>query len=60
MASVDLADLNNNGVMDLVVGLNTHPGPVGVGSRRCLITAYPLDLSRTDPNTAPDMHDFEN
>ncbi len=60
VASVDLADLNNNGVMDLVVGLNTHPGPVGVGSRRCLITAYPLDLSRTDPNTAPDMHDFEN
>ena len=59
VVDIDLADVNNDGVLDLVVGLNTHPGTLGVGSRRCVITAYPLDLNMTNPNAAPDMSDFE-
>lgn len=59
VVDVDIADINNDGVQDLVVGLNTHPGMVGVGSRQCLITAYPLDLNLADPGTAPDTSEFE-
>ena len=58
VASVDLADANNDGVLDLVVGLNTSPD-LGVGSRQCMITAYPLDISQTNPNVPADLSDFE-
>lgn len=58
VAAVDLADATNNGVLDLVVGLNTSPD-LGIGSRQCMITAYPLDVSATDPNAPADMSDFE-
>ncbi len=60
VVNLDLGDLNNDGVLDLVVGVNTHPGALGVGSRNSLITAYPLDLTQVNPYTAPDMSDFEN
>ncbi len=56
----DLGDLNNDGIIDLIVGLNTHPGAMGVGSRKGVIMAYPLDLSQSNPNTAPDISDFES
>lgn len=59
VVDMDMADINNDGIMDLVVGLNTHPGVVGVAQRRCMITAYPLDTSLTNPNTPPDNSDFE-
>lgn len=58
VAAVDLADVTNNGTLDLVVGLNTSPD-LGVGSRQCMITAYPLDVSATNPNVPADMSDFE-
>ena len=58
VAAVDLADVNNDGVLDLVVGLNTSPD-LGIGSRQCMVTAYPLDLSATNPRTPADMSDFE-
>ncbi len=58
VAAVDLADFNNDGVLDLVVGLNTSPD-LGVGSRQCIVTAYPLDVSQMDPNTPADLSDFE-
>lgn len=58
VAAVDLADVNNDGVLDLVVGLNTSP-ELGIGGRQCMITAYPLDVSAMDPNTPADMSDFE-
>ena len=58
VAAVDLADATNNGVVDLVVGLNTSPD-LGIGSRQCMVTAYPLDVSATDPNAPADMSDFE-
>ncbi len=58
VSAIDLADVDNNGVLDLVVGLNTSP-ELGFGSRQCMITAYPLDISAMDPNTPADMSDFE-
>lgn len=58
VAEVDLGDVNNDGVLDLVVGINTSP-ELGIGSRQSMITAYPLDVSQADPNTPADMSDFE-
>lgn len=58
VAEVDLADVNNNGVLDLVVGLNTSPD-LGIGSRQSMIVAYPLDVSATNPDVPADMSDFE-
>ncbi|MDO5536296.1 MAG: VCBS repeat-containing protein [Desulfovibrionaceae bacterium] len=58
VAAIDLADVDNNGILDLVVGLNTSP-ELGIGSRQCMIVAYPLDVKAMDPNTPPDMSDFE-
>ncbi|MDR2744579.1 MAG: VCBS repeat-containing protein [Desulfovibrio sp.] len=58
VAEVDLADANNDGILDLVVGVNTSPD-LGVGSRQSMILAYPLDLSQTNPNTPADLSDFE-
>ncbi len=55
-----LGDIDNDGYLDLIVGLNTHPGSLGVGTRKGIITAYPLDLGQTNPNTAPDMSEFES
>jgi hypothetical protein len=58
VAEVDLADANNDGVLDLVVGVNTSPD-LGIGSRQSMILAYPLDLSQTNPHTPADLSDFE-
>lgn len=41
-----------------MVGLNTSPD-LGVGSRQCLVTAYPLDVSQMNPNAPADLSDFE-
>lgn len=58
VAEIDLGDANNDGILDLVVGLNTSP-ELGIGSRQSMITAYPLDVSQVDPNVPADMSDFE-
>ena len=58
VGQVDLADLNNDGVLDLVVGLNSSPD-LGIGSRQCMIVAYPLNTQATNPNAPVDMSDFE-
>ena len=58
VAEVDLGDVNNDGILDLVVGLNTSPD-LGIGSRQCMVTAYPLDVSATNPNVPADLSDFE-
>lgn len=58
VAEIDLGDVTNDGILDLVVGINTSP-ELGIGSRQSMITAYPLDVTRTDPNTPADMSDFE-
>ena len=48
-----LCDVNNDGVIDLVVCLNTHSGALGINNRKTTLVAYPLDLSQADPNTPP-------
>lgn len=58
VAEIDLADVNNDGILDLVVGVNTSP-ELGIGSRQSMITAYPLDVSRVNPDVPADMSDFE-
>lgn len=58
VAAVDLADVNNDGTLDLVVGLNTSPD-LGIGSRQSMVTAYPLDMSATNPKAPADLSDFE-
>ncbi|SKA84282.1 FG-GAP repeat domain-containing protein [Desulfobaculum bizertense] len=46
-----LADIDNDGTMDLYVALNTYPGDSGFGKRRAMIVSYRLDQSQMDPNT---------
>ena len=48
-----ITDGNNDGIVDLVVCVNTHPGALGTSARRTTVIVYPLDLSRADPNTRP-------
>jgi hypothetical protein len=54
-----IADGNNDGVQDLVVCVNTHPGALGVKARKTLVMLYPLDLSKTNPNTAVDKSEMD-
>ena len=41
-----LTDLDNDGVLDLVVNINTHTGMAGTTKRKTMLVAYPLDLSK--------------
>ncbi len=58
VGQVDLADMNNDGILDLVVGINSSP-EIGIGRRQCMITAYPLNVGAINPNAPLDMTDFE-
>ncbi|CAK7001480.1 MAG: hypothetical protein DELT_00047 [Desulfovibrio sp.] len=50
-----ITDANRDGILDLVLCVNTHPGALGAASRKAMIVAYPLDLSKADPNTRPSL-----
>jgi TolB-like protein len=41
-----LADVDNDGGLDLVVSINSHTGMAGTAQKRTLVTAYPLDLNQ--------------
>lgn len=43
-----LADLDNDGKVDLVVNINTHTGMAGTAKKRTMVIAYPLDLSGSE------------
>lgn len=58
VAAVAVADVNNDHILELVVGLNTAP-ELGIGGKQCMIVAYPLDMSKQNPNTPADMSEFE-
>lgn len=45
VADIGLSDVNNDGVTDLTVLVNKHPGVLGMNKRRSLILMYPLDTS---------------
>ena len=51
MVDYAIADANNDGIPDLVTCVNSHPGALGAAARKAMVVLYPLDLSRTDPNT---------
>jgi len=59
VVNLDLGDIMNNGVQSLVVGINTHPGSLGVNQRQSFLLIYPLDTSRMDPNTPWDKSEME-
>jgi hypothetical protein len=42
-----LADLDNDGALDLVVNINSHTGMAGTARKKTMVVAYPLDLSQT-------------
>lgn len=58
MVDYTVADANNDGIPDLVACVNTHPGAIGVKTRKAMILLYPLDVSLTAPGTAPDKSDY--
>ncbi len=45
VADVKIADPNNDGVLDLVVNVNTYPGTMGISKIRTFVTLYPLDTN---------------
>ncbi|NJB68019.1 hypothetical protein GGQ74_001692 [Desulfobaculum xiamenense] len=46
-----LADIDNDGVEDLYVALNTYPGNAGLGERKAMVVSYSLDRTKTDENS---------
>ena len=48
ITDVKVADPNNDGVLGLVVNVNTYPGTLGAGKIRTFITLYPLNTENID------------
>ncbi len=41
-----LADMDNDGALDLVVNIKSHTGMAGTARKKSMVVAYPLDLSQ--------------
>jgi TolB-like protein len=41
-----LADMDNDGALDLVVSINSHTGMAGTAKKRTMVVAYPLDVTK--------------
>lgn len=50
ITDVKIADPNNDGVLDLVINVNTYPGTLGASKIRTFITSYPLDTANINTN----------
>ncbi|THB65547.1 MAG: VCBS repeat-containing protein [Desulfovibrio sp.] len=53
-------DVNDDGITDLFVAMNTHPGALGVENQRCVLLLYPLDLEATDTSNVDSLFTDEN
>lgn len=58
VADLIVADVDNDGVLDLAVNVNTYPGALGVSKIRTLVTLYPLNMDATQ--AVPVARDFDN
>lgn len=57
----DVSDIENDGRQDLVVCINTYPGPAGLKNRRTLVLAYELDIASTQqPGSFGNMEEVGN
>ncbi|MDL2207416.1 VCBS repeat-containing protein [Desulfovibrio sp. OttesenSCG-928-M16] len=59
MVDYTLADANNDGILDLVCCVNTHPGALGVKARRGMVLLYPLDTAQIAPITPDKSEVYE-
>ncbi len=50
ICDVKVADADNDGVLDLVVNVNTYPGTLGASKIRTFITSYPLNTDNINKN----------
>lgn len=52
VADFAVADIDNDGIRDLVLCVNTHPGAIGTKSRKTMLLAYPLDIAAVENEPA--------
>jgi hypothetical protein len=57
MVDYAIVDANNDGIPDLATCLNTHPGALGVSSRKAIVVLYPLDIARVDSRSSVQTDD---
>lgn len=54
-----IADINNDGQVDLYVCLNTHPGATGLSERRTRVISYSLDIEGSPEMLRPEGDRFD-